>query len=167
MYALKFIPGAVCGPAVMDGSLQLIGNGETDDTKCFFVLFVPLIDLLRQLVLLSSSEGYFLSVGTLYRFDIIGSSVLAINDFPDFLFREEHSTLEGPRMVHVVAEFLDAIAASVGIFGRIVCHRWERTIGLFKRVDLLTLFERMDGIHHGLALTRAHNLLNIDNFRCG
>ena len=113
MYALKFIPGAFCGLAIIDGSLQLIGNRETDDTKCFFVLFVPFIDLLQQFVLLRLREGDFVPVRPLYCFDINGFDMLAVDDFPDSLFGEEHSTLEGPCMVCVISEFLDAVTASI------------------------------------------------------
>ena len=128
MHALEFIPGAFCGLAIVDGSLKLIGNSETDNTKCFFILFILLFDLLQQLVLLSLREGDLILICPLYCFDINGFSMLTADNLPNSLFRNEHSTLEGLRMVCVVAEFLDAIAASVRIFGEIVCHRLERTI---------------------------------------
>ena len=43
--------------------------------------------------------------------------MLAVDDFPDSLFGEEHSTLEGPCMVRMIPQSLDAVAASVRIFG--------------------------------------------------
>jgi len=59
MHALEFISGPFCGLAVVDGSLQLIGDSETDDAECFLILFVPLLGLLQELILLCSHECDF------------------------------------------------------------------------------------------------------------
>src|SRR5579859_5784359 len=92
--------------------------------------------------------------------------MLTVDDFPDFLFRKEHSTLEGPRMIRVVTEFLYTVPASVrGIFGRIFCHVAARKSCCFKRVFFIDFFIRTSGWNspQGLALTRAHNLLMKNN----
>src|SRR5579859_3143630 len=116
MDLLEFIPGAFCGLAVADGSLQWIRDSEGDDAEGFFIRLVPFIDFLLDFIPCCCAERLplFLCVGF---FHCWRSSDLAIDDLPYFLLGgKQHLALERPRMVRVVLQFRYPVATSIVVF---------------------------------------------------
>src|SRR5271170_6516410 len=84
MHTLEFIPGAFCSFAVVDGSLQLIENCETDDMKCFFILFISLIDLLLYLLLCAAVRATSISSGFCVVLTLAGRVCSPLTTFQTF-----------------------------------------------------------------------------------
>ena len=95
MDAFEPIPGPLSGLAVMDWSLQWIGDCEADDAERFLILLVPIVDFLSCSFELRFGEGgasHFLAC-----LNCLGLRIIADDDSPYFLLRKQHATLVGPR----------------------------------------------------------------------
>ena len=103
----------------MDGTLQLVRDGEADDSEGLFVPLAPFIKAVLDLPAYSVSD-----FGLLVFCDfslVLGNSLwtwmFTSDDLPNFLLRKQHAALEGPILVIVLSQLFDPISASIGILG--------------------------------------------------
>jgi hypothetical protein len=56
MELFQLIPGTFGGLALTDGALELIGDGEADDSESLLIFLVPLVKYFLELLLLYISK---------------------------------------------------------------------------------------------------------------
>jgi hypothetical protein len=100
--------------------LKAINDCETDDAERFIISLVPFCDGLFDIFLAAAFMTDCSS--SMCSSTDFGRGGLAIDHVPDLFLSEKHLALERPRMVIVVLELFDAVAASIAFSRKCISH---------------------------------------------